>query len=119
MDVLPVWGKVGKIWEAEGGGGSGLLPSSLFLPSSLHKVMMCLESPARRPVLRFSGSPYTFLSSLPLPPPRFYVFLIFKAVVVVVGLSHKILSNQILFSNLEFWLPSGRKSGLGGQGLQQ
>lgn len=49
----------------------------------------------------------TFPSSLSLPPFPFYAFLIFKA---VVGLSHKILSNRILFSNLKFWLHSGGKS---------
>lgn len=40
-------------------------------------------------------------------PPSFYAFLIFKA---IIGLRNKILSNQILFSNLMLWLPSGRKS---------
>lgn len=37
-------------------------------------------------------------------PPSFYAFLIFKA---IIGLSNKILSNQILFSNLVLWLRSG------------
>lgn len=53
----------------------------------------------------------TLPSSLPLSPPCFMPFLIFKA---GIGLSHKTLSNQILFSNLKFWLPSGGKSYLGG-----
>lgn len=39
--------------------------------------------------------------------PPFYAFLIFKA---IIGLSDKILSNQILSFNLVLWLPSGRKS---------
>lgn len=40
-------------------------------------------------------------------PPPFYAFLIFKA---IIGLSDKILSNQILSSSLVLWLPFGWKS---------
>lgn len=40
-------------------------------------------------------------------PPPFYAFLIFKA---IIGLSNKILSNQILSSSLVLWLPFGWKS---------
>ena len=71
-------------------------PQQPFLSQAPSHKVMCFGDAGK------AGTWYDF-PILPL----FYAFLIFKA---VVGLSHKILSNQILFSNLEFWLPSGGKS---------
>lgn len=81
-----------------GGGGVGRQwpPQQPFLSQAPSHKVMRLETAFE------AGARYDFA----VPPSLFYAFLIFKA---VVGPSHKILSNQILFSNLEFRLPSGGK----------
>lgn len=97
---------LGKVWEIQDAalkmsakqddrGGRTIPPRSFFLSkcSFFLRWQHIWQKPSE------AGTWYCF-SVL----PSFYAFLIFKA---IIGLSDKILSNQILSFHLVLWLPSG------------